>query len=390
MISIRYMGHNLKDVLSSDGLIDLIGDRAYASSDGRRLDLVPELPDPDLLDAVGGEAYAVLLRESHPPASRFILRLKDNSIVWVTRQQDGGVVLTVLSEHTKATDVLTGMCARLEPHLKNQKRDDGVWVNFMHMSKRGLSSNAEFVLCPRWGEIAGNYPDPAGLGELVANPRPWASGRAAILHGPSGTGKTYFVRSLMLAWKDIFDFAVILDPEVFASDPEYYYGISDRMKQEPTLAEDEPDDDYALQSAHPWTRGARRKRILILLEDSADLILEESRKSHFDKVGKLLNMTDGLFGQGREDLLLFTFNEDVQGIDPAFLRPGRCVANIRFPSYDAVNGLAWLRERGVEAGGRPPASPPWSLADLYAVLGRRPVPVADAGRDPVGFASRRK
>ena len=62
--------------------------------------------------------------------------------------------------------------------------------------------------------------------------------------------------------------------------------------------------------------------------------MEECRANHFDKIGRLLNMTDGLYGQGRKDIFRLTFNEAVDRIDPEFLRPGRCIANLALRRFE--------------------------------------------------------
>ena len=96
------------------------------------------------------------------------------------------------------------------------------------------------------------------------------------------------------------------------------------------------------------------KRVCFVLEDSADLVIQESRAAHYDKMNRLLNITDGLFGQGREDLFILTFNERVDRIDPAFLRPGRCLAKVEFPKFSAPEAALWLAQRGAPWGGIAP------------------------------------
>jgi hypothetical protein len=159
------------------------------------------------------------------------------------------------------------------------------------------------------------------------------------------------------------------DPENFASNPEYYYDVAGESTE------------------RPGNRKRREpRRILFILEDAADLILQESRSAHFDKIGKLLNMTDGLFGQGREDLFLLTFNEEVERIDPAFLRPGRCVANVAFETFDAVEAAKWLASRGAATRN---VSGEATIAELYERLhGTSDGPGMNAPEVLVGFGSK--
>jgi hypothetical protein len=46
------------------------------------------------------------------------------------------------------------------------------------------------------------------------------------------------------------------------------------------------------------------------------------------KLSRLLNLTDGLLGQGRRVLAAITTNEDIRVLHPAATRPGRCLAQI--------------------------------------------------------------
>jgi hypothetical protein len=101
------------------------------------------------------------------------------------------------------------------------------------------------------------------------------------------------------------------------------------------------------------------------MEDSADLIIEESRSLHYDKIGKLLNMTDGLLGQGREDIFMITFNEELEKIDAAFARPGRCIMHHYFSVFNRKEVDAWFEKHENKTGFKP-GKDGASLAELYA------------------------
>ncbi len=47
-------------------------------------------------------------------------------------------------------------------------------------------------------------------------------------------------------------------------------------------------------------------------------------------MSKLLNLADGLLGQGLRCLFLITTNEPLGVIHPAVVRPGRCLAKVEF------------------------------------------------------------
>jgi hypothetical protein len=290
--------------------------------------------------------------------------------------------LDLLSEAEDARCRLDELMARFEPVKFKNQEDDGVWVQFAHRKAEGVARTTQFLRCPAWPEIRENYGEAtrSGIEGILGLERPWGNGRLLIWHGPPGTGKTFALRALMMEWRKRFDFMVVTDPEQLAADPAYYFEVASEPEEGPKR--------YGLnvprRVSHPDEESEKRKRRLFILEDSADLILQESRSSHFDKIGKLLNMTDGLFGQGRQDLFLLTFNEDVDRIDPAFLRPGRCIARVDFPRFDRPGARAWLETRGRAI---PPARESMSLAELYAAaLSDAPVPEPRPER--VGFGAR--
>jgi hypothetical protein len=274
--------------------------------------------------------------------------------------------VVALSDHDDADRVLNRLMVKLLLYVFKNEESDGIWVSFAHLGQRGVEETTQFLRCPAWDEIQGNYPvaTQKSVEKLLALREPWKHGRIVIWHGPPGTGKTFAIRALMKAWKDRFSYLVINDPENLAGMPGYYYQVASDSSERPSRirrrahfhrADVEDDEQRPDEPLHR----------LFILEDSADLILQESRSIHFDKVGKLLNMTDGLFGQGREDLFLITFNEEVTRIDPAFLRPGRCVARVEFGRFAPSDASAWLRSRGKEGGSRKEAM---TLAELYGRL----------------------
>lgn len=78
----------------------------------------------------------------------------------------------------------------------------------------------------------------------------------------------------------------------------------------------------------------------------------------------MLNLADGLLGQGTRTLILLTVNLPEREIDRAVLRPGRCLAHIEFGRLNTADCRAWL--------GDPTAEVPTdglTLAELYARAG---------------------
>lgn len=98
-------------------------------------------------------------------------------------------------------------------------------------------------------------------------------------------------------------------------------------------------------------------------------------------LSRVLNLTDGMLGQGIDLMVLITTNEPLGSLHPAVTRPGRCLAEIEFGELSAGEANAWLAARG--SAERVTAAA--TLADLYAIQkGDLPRAVT---RRPIGFAA---
>ena len=96
-------------------------------------------------------------------------------------------------------------------------------------------------------------------------------------------------------------------------------------------------------------------------------------------LSRILNLTDGLLGQGQRCLLLVTTNEPVGRLHPALRRPGRCWAEVEFTSFTGREAASWLRRQG--ASRRAPAG--GTLAELYALAEDRVL--EEQTREAFGF-----
>ncbi len=115
---------------------------------------------------------------------------------------------------------------------------------------------------------------------------------------------------------------------------------------------------------------------LLVLEDCDEIVRSEAQPGAGQALSRLLNLTDGLLGQGRNILICITTNEDVSRFHPASVRPGRCLKQIEVGPLSPQEAAAWLGIDPSEGSARSSAwSKPATLADLYAVQGGyRPSP----------------
>ena len=196
---------------------------------------------------------------------------------------------------------------------------------------------------PTWPEIRPNYPQREDIDALMAVRAVSGSGRLVLWTGPPGTGKTYAIRALARAWQDWCGTHLIVDPERFFGDAAYLIDV---------VADSRRGDSDDGEKAR-----------LIICEDADDFI--RARRTTGIGLGRLLNVADGLLGQGLDSILLLTANTPIDRLDPALLRPGRLLANVEFGPFAPAAGRDWL--------GQPRAAIPAAgatLAELYERAGR--------------------
>jgi hypothetical protein len=209
-------------------------------------------------------------------------------------------------------------------------------MGFWHRSpRRGPHRAARRLSASPWADIRANYPAAAAaaLGRLMAVTPDTVHGHLILLHGVAGTGKTTALRTLAREWRSWCQADCVLDPETLFSEPGYLMDVA--------IGYDDEDED-----GPPWR--------LLLLEDCDELIRSQAGQP----LSRLLNLTDGMLGQGRKVLVAITTNEDLRQLHPAVVRPGRCLAHIEIGPLAPAEAGALL--------GRPVAGPV-TLAELYAM-----------------------
>jgi len=220
---------------------------------------------------------------------------------------------------------------------------------------------------PRWCDIARNYTSRVRetLEQLFSASLPASGGKLILWHGEPGTGKTTALRALLREWEPWCAGQYIEDPEEFFSHPSYIAEVLSRSvgpRSAPTI--DSPGDSSSI-----WR--------LVIAEDADQYLRASARRDSGAALGRLLNLADGILGQGFNTLVLLTTNEELNRLHPAIVRPGRCLARVEFDRFKPHEAQAWL-PHGTSA-----PSGDVSLAEMYELAGEIVRLDADAPPAPI-------
>jgi hypothetical protein len=229
-------------------------------------------------------------------------------------------------------------------------------LTFWHLGSNGPATTVRKVEVASWSEVEKNYSGTtkSKLGSLIEEFKlSRHNGRLLLWHGEPRTGKTWAIRALAWAWKTWCRFEYVIDPDQLLERGDYLMEVLLERTNHQT-------PEISMELPEP---AQHEKWRLLILEDSGEMMGVDAKKFLGQGLSRLLNISDGILGQGTRTMILITTNEDLGKLNRAITRPGRCFSEIGFERFGAEEANLWLRAGGCDNR----VDSARSLSELYAI-----------------------
>lgn len=149
-----------------------------------------------------------------------------------------------------------------------------------------------------------------------------------FLYGKPGTGKTYYIRSLI---KRVDKKMIFIPPDVagLIGKPEFMNFLTEESNS------------------------------IIIIEDAENLVIDSPERKSV--VSNILNLSDGLLADCFHIQIICTFNTELHKIDKALLRKGRVIAKYHFNPLEKTKSQKLLDSLNIKAK----AEKDMTLAEIY-------------------------
>jgi hypothetical protein len=292
-------------------------------------------------------------------SSEFYVRQSATEILWMTVSRSYIILNCADWEH-----MFNALKHRLSDLKAKPKSEDSVLTHLWWVSESaGSTYETKEVNCPVWDTIRANYPSEVSrkLDSLLNLPEFPQGGSIILWYGPPGTGKTYMIRALCRAWQKRFNakIDILIDKNILSRDAYVIDLISNDNRDDALLREVLGPTEVSYSFTPDLSKGNPPR--IVLIEDAPELFCTDLCRNS-PGFAKLLNLSDGILGQGQQLIFILTSNEPIDAVDPALLRKGRCIQSLEFRKFTEEEAVPWLLSHGKEAS---LAKGDMTLAELF-------------------------
>ena len=295
-----------------------------------------------LIESCEGQEYKSLFVEENVGGAKTIILQLDNDMIIDLTCWGASFGLDIFSnDPDTAKSYLKDYMPKYAPAEVDS--EDQVQINFWTFNgKQGISYERD-LQTDSLEEVEGNYSEEVYKKiDALANNYEDRNGKLVILSGSPGTGKTTIIRSLLREWGDKVRPDYVIDPEnFFVGAPSYMIDVL--LK------------DTKLSSLEAWEYDLMEEKVeegfkkkVIIIEDCGSLIKDTAKEETGQGLSRLLNMVDGMIGQGLDILVILTTNENIHTFHEAVTREGRIHTMIEFTKLTEDESVEWLKNKEIE------------------------------------------
>lgn len=253
-----------------------------------------------------------------------------------------GFIGTVYLFYKTADTIISGLVKKIGDTCRTKEFEEDVFIDMIISTQNGLQLKSIKLDAPKEIDLALHYGDnfPAYHEKLLERISSRNKG-IVMLHGPPGTGKTYYIRSLISKLMQMEKRVILIPKHVISNleSPQFNSFMIDNFTNDQTV---------------------------FIIEDAESIISKRDAAGghRSELVSTILNITDGILNDIFNIQVILTFNTELTSIDDALLRKGRLISKYEFGPLNRSESIKLANSMGVNLSG---SSSSYTLAEIFSM-----------------------